>query len=175
MSGSEESSRILPACTFQESISEPIKVKWHDIKYSDPNPKKWVLDSAYPADKTSQKASKCFKDQNPEKRLLDQLNESVSNGSGAEKVDQKAVLGQKQPEKKRKRLLSSDEDDFASDTFVQSKVRRESSEMRNAVFGVKNDKFSEKDLEELQNKLLSKKNNEYESKKNIWKDIKVTS
>ena len=61
-------------------------------------------------------------------------------------------------------------------------------EMRNAVFGVKNDKFSEKDLEELQNKLLSKKNrvkasetdfqkknNEYESKKNIWKDTKVTS
>ena len=59
-------------------------------------------------------------------------------------------------------------------------------EMRNAVFGVKNDKFSEKDLEELQNKLLSKKNrviasetdfqkknNEYESKKNIWKDTKV--
>ena len=60
-------------------------------------------------------------------------------------------------------------------------------EMRNAVFGVKNDKFSEKDLEELQNKLLSKKNrvrasetdfqkknNEYESKKNIWKDTKVS-
>merc|ERR1712131_543656 len=45
-------------------------VKWNDIKYSDPNPKKWVLDSAYPSDKTSQKALKCFKDENPEKRLL---------------------------------------------------------------------------------------------------------
>ena len=145
MSGSEESFRILPACTFQESISEPIKVKWNDIKYSDPNPKKWVLDSAYPADKTSQKALKCFKDQNPEKRLLlDQLNESVSNGSGAEKVDQKAVLGQKQPEKKRKRLLSSDEDDFASDTFVQSKVRKESSE--------KNKKSSEDFAKKVQKK-----------------------
>ena len=69
---------------------------------------------------------KCFKDENPEKRLL--LDQLSSNGSNAEKVDQKAVLGQKQPEKKRKRLLSSDEDDFALDTIVQSKVRKESSE-----------------------------------------------
>ena len=61
-------------------------------------------------------------------------------------------------------------------------------EMRNAVFGVKNDKFSEKDLDELQNKILSKKNrvkaseadfakknHEYESNKNIWKDTKVST
>lgn len=71
---------------------------------------------------------KCFKDQNPEKRLLlDQLSNG-SNGSSVVTVDQKAVLGQKQPEKKRKRLLSSDEDDFALDTIVQSKVRKENSE-----------------------------------------------
>merc|ERR1712131_4025 len=90
-------------------------VKWNDIKYSDPNPKKWVLDSAYPSDKTSQKALKCFKDENPEKRLLLEQLSSKSIEKVPEKSVEKSVLGQKQPEKKRKRLLSSDEDDFALD------------------------------------------------------------
>ena len=97
------------------------KVKWNDIKYSDPNPKKWVLDSAYPSDKTSQKALKCFKDENPEKRLL--LEQISLNGQ----TEKSSVLSQKQPEKKRKRLLSSDEDDFALDT-IAPKVRKENSE-----------------------------------------------
>merc|ERR1712131_325465 len=96
-------------------------VKWNDIKYSDPNPKKWVLDSAYPSDKTSQKALKCFKDENPEKRLL--LEQISLNGQ----TEKSSVLSQKQPEKKRKRLLSSDEDDFALDT-IAPKVRKENSE-----------------------------------------------
>ena len=40
-------------------------------------------------------------------------------------MEQRAVFGQKQSEKK-KGLLSSDENDFASDTFVQSEVRKKS-------------------------------------------------
>ena len=108
-------------------ISKTKKVKWNDIKYSDPNPKKWVLDSAYPSDKTSQKALKCFKDDNPEKRLLLEQLSSKSIEKVPEKSVEKSVLGQKQPEKKRKRLLSSDEDDFALDTIV-TKVRKENSE-----------------------------------------------
>ena len=59
-------------------------------------------------------------------------------------------------------------------------------EMRNAVFALKNDRFDIKDQEELRSKVQSKqhrvraaendfqkKNHDYESNKNIWKDQKV--
>jgi hypothetical protein len=75
-----------------------------------------------------------------------------------------------------------------SRNLIENGTKSNFSEMKNAVFSLKNDKFNEKDLEELRSKILSKnnrkkaseadfqkKNQEFESNKIIWKDSKQYS